>query len=499
MYQKLFRTILILLVLLAVDTFAQGYMPNFNQRDNEYRLLGLKRAKDAYEVARADYNRQNQLFEKDLITALELEQARRQYSDAEVNYQQSLLAVLFEEQYVSVSEAVKYQSDDGQKHVRLTLVNASGGTAEFQKLLHIEDELFRSLQPDVIPNVYVSIMNNDGAIISRPYEAKLLQLRYGAPQQLDFMLLQDLDAVTIFIYYANGTQRTMKVFLEKDATVNKVAVQSEQFSQEVELGTSSSFDLTLELFSGVSNTFSLEVVNLPSQISRFFKDPQGQVRLSQVKFTQSNRTKRAALEISLPDRPSDEVVMDVPIPFYVVVLPRAQARELGDLQTRQWTEDELKEMNVGYVRLELLPRGKGELQVRSPQLYHAIKADETAEMYVDLLNEGSHRLNNIEVRIDLPLGWTKSVSPTMVPSLDINEEARMALTFTPPEDVAVGKYQIRIRTSGLSNNEPVTSEDKTVTVEIKADTNVFGTILIVLLVIGLVGGIVGYGIRLSRR
>jgi len=87
----------------------------------------------------------------------------------------------------------------------------------------------------------------------------------------------------------------------------------------------------------------------------------------------------------------------------------------------------------------------------------------------------------------------------MVPALGINEEARMALTFTPPDDIAVGKYQIRIRTSGLSNNEPVTAEDKTVTVEIKADTNVFGTILIVVLVVSLVGGIVGYGIRLSRR
>ena len=275
MHHNLFRTVLLLLALLAVDTFAQSYLPNFNQRDNEYRLLGLKRAKEAYEVARADFERQRQLFDKGLITELELERMRREYSDAEVNYQQSLLAVLFEEQYVSVSDAVKYQSEDGAKHVRLTLINTSGGTAEFQKLLNIEDELFRSLQPDVIPNVYVSIMNDDGAIVSRPYEAKLTQLRFGEPQEIDFVLLQDLDAVTIFIYYANGAQRSMKVYLEKDATVNRVVVQSEQFSQEVELGTSSSFDLTLELFSGVSNTFSLEVVNLPTQISRFFKDPPG--------------------------------------------------------------------------------------------------------------------------------------------------------------------------------------------------------------------------------
>ena len=191
--------------------------------------------------------------------------------------------------------------------------------------------------------------------------------------------------------------------------------------------------------------------------------------------------------------------MDVPIPFYVLVLPREQADDLKNLHSRQWTEEELRAINVGYVRLELLPRGKGELQVRSPQLYHAIRADETAEMYVDLLNEGSHRLDNVELKVDMPLGWTRTVSPTMVPSLEINQEARVNLAFTPPQDVAVGKYEMRIRTSGLSSNEPVTAEDKTVTVEIKAETNVIGTVLIVGLVVSLVGGIVGYGIRLSRR
>jgi hypothetical protein len=67
----------------------------------------------------------------------------------------------------------------------------------------------------------------------------------------------------------------MKIFLQKDASVNRVAVQSEQFSQEIELGKSATFDLTLELFSGVSNTFSLEVLNLPRQVDRFFKDPSG--------------------------------------------------------------------------------------------------------------------------------------------------------------------------------------------------------------------------------
>lgn len=490
--------VLCLSVLLAVAAEAQSYNP-FNERDDKYRLLGLKRAKEAFEVARSDYDRKKDLHDKGLITDEEFERAHSIFSDAEVNYQQSLLAVLFEEQYVSVSRAVKYHSKDGSRKVRLTLVNTSGGTPEFQKLINVDDALFRSLQPDVINNVYVSILNNDNAIISQPYEAKISQLKYGEPVDVEFSLLQDLDAVTVFIVYANGSQRTMKIFLQKDATVDRVEVQSEQFSQEIELGKTASYDLTLELFSGTANTFSLEVVNLPREIGRFFKDASGRVRLSQVKFTESSRTKEAALEISLPDRPTDDVAMDIPISFYVLVIPRSKSDQLAGASDKQWTASEIEALGVGYVRLELLPRGKGELLVRAPQLYHAISADETAEMYVDLVNEGSHRLDNLEIQVDPPLNWTKTVEPTVVPSLDIGAETRVRLRFQPPADVAVGKYEVRLRTTAMSNNQPVLAEDKTVTVEIEPETNIVGTALLILFVLALVGGMVVFGIKLSRR
>ncbi|MBI2429154.1 MAG: hypothetical protein HYV29_10235, partial [Ignavibacteriales bacterium] len=228
--------------------------PYFNQRDDKYRLLGLKRAKEAYEFSKKEFERQQDLFKKGLLSQAELDRARVSFSDAEVNYQQSLLAVLFETQFISVEKAVKYQTSDGKKHVRLTLINTSGGNAEFQKLVKMEDQLFRSLQPDVIPNVYVSIANTDNSIISQPYEAKIDELRFGHPKELDFILLQDLDAVVVNVIYGNGSSRTMKIFLQKDASQNKVLVQSQQFSQEGELGKSATFDLTLELFSGTTNT-----------------------------------------------------------------------------------------------------------------------------------------------------------------------------------------------------------------------------------------------------
>jgi len=478
---------------------ASAQYNSFNQRDDKYRLLGLKRSKEYYEVTKNEFARQKSLFEKGLISQTEFDKSKNAVADAEVNYQQSLLAVLFEQQYVSIVHAVKYQAPNGAKRVKLTVSNASGGGEEFQKLVGIEDKLFRSLQPDLIHNVYIAIYNNDGAIISQPYEAKIENLRAGKPQEVDFALLQDLDAVTVNIIYGNGSSRTLKIFLQKDNTANKVAVQSQQFSQEAELGKTATFDLTLELFSGINNTFSLEVLNLPQQINRYFKDVATSARLTQIKFTESSNTMKAALDVSLPDRPTDQVTMDKAIPFFVIVVPADRAGDFKNAQGKIWKEEELKQLSIGYVRLELLPRGKGLLLVRAPQLYYTIKPDGSVDMMLDVVNEGTRRLDNVKVDVDVPLNWAKKIDPQVVATLDINEEHRIKLTATPPAGISVGRYELRLRTSALSENQPINAEDKTVTVEVLAETNVIGTILLVLVIVGLVAGMVVFGIKLSKR
>lgn len=501
----------------------------FNQRDDQYPLLGLRRAKEAYEVARREFERQETLFKEGLISQVELDRARNGLADAEVNYQQSLLAVLFEEQVVSVSGALKYQDADGLKRVRLTLSNTSGGSAELQSELNLDDPLFRSLRLDVIRDVYVSILNAEGAIISDPYESKIEELHAGSPERLDFALLQDLDAVTVNMFYANGTSRSMKIFLKKDESVNKVVVQSEQFSQEVELGSTATFDLTFELFSSAGRTFRLEVVNLPAQINRYFKDPATNARLSQFRFTQAADTRRAALEVSLPDRATGEIPMDRAIPFYVLVIPedggsgtaagagrsagaRFAAAGASDLAggagdgtgdgaggLRMLSPEEIERAGAGYVRLELVPRGKGQLVVRAPQLFHSVKRGRSVDVDIDLANEGTRKLDNVSVKLDPPLGWSKSVEPAVIPTLEVGGEERVHVRITPDKGTGPGRYEVRIRTDALSDNEPMSAEDKSLTVEILPGSRLGITLSLVVLILGLVTSVVVFGIKLSRR
>jgi uncharacterized membrane protein len=191
--------------------------------------------------------------------------------------------------------------------------------------------------------------------------------------------------------------------------------------------------------------------------------------------------------------------MDKPISFFVLVIPRDQAARLGDSTGRIWTQEDIEKMGVGFVRLELLPRGKGKLLVRAPQLFSSIKSDGVVDMTVTLFNEGSRRIDNIEVSVDQPLNWKKEIQPSVISSLEIGAEQQVHFRFIPPSDISVGRYDMRLRTSGMSDNQPVNGEDKTITIEIQAGANIFGTILVVLSIVGLVTGMVIFGIKLSRR
>tara|TARA_R110000868_G_scaffold1211_1_gene9254 strand:- start:20936 stop:22435 length:1500 start_codon:yes stop_codon:yes gene_type:complete len=495
---RLFFFLLIFLGLLIPEsTLAQSPFPN--ARDDSYPLLGLKRAKSSYDRTKSELERQKELYKKELISIEQYETALNTYQDAEVNYQQSLLVLLFEQQFVSIKRALKSQDENAKKQVKVTLENTSGATEEFAQIVDMEDDLFRSLQPDVIHNIYVSLSNDDGAIISSPYEIKLSTLRSGHPETVTFDLLQDLDEVTINIIYGNGSSRNPKVFLEKDDSANRVLIQSERFSQEVELGETATYGLGLELFSGTNDTYKLEVVNLPKSVTRNFSEVGASGRISQIKFTESKNNIDANLQVSLPDRSTEDVPMDLAVDFYVIAIPINQLNKVTPRINETWTQAEIEALNVGFVKLEMIPKGVGRLVVKAPQLYDEPDADTPVEFTFQVVNEGSRRLDNIEFEIDAPFEWEKRIEPTIISSLGIREEQTVKLYLTPSKDVTVGRYETRMRSTALSDSQPVNAEDKTFTVQIAAQASIIGTSLILFLIIGLVGGLVFFGIKLSRK
>jgi hypothetical protein len=51
----------------------------------------------------------------------------------------------------------------------------------------------------------------------------------------------------------------------------------------------------------------------------------------------------------------------------------------------------------------------------------------------------------------------------------------------------------------MSNNRTVETEDKTVRIQVEARTPIFGTIILILALVGVLTGIVVFGIKISRR
>lgn len=492
---------LLVAALVVAVGWAQNY-GNYNPRDDQYRLLGMTRAQTEYETALREFQRVSDLRAQNLVSQSELEQARSRMEGARVNYLQAALAIVFASPHVIIDRAVKFQRADGRKYVRLTLRSENQAGAEGEKLSDIIDStLLRQLRPEEVPNVFVSLKDdspNGGAIISSPYEARIPVLRFGVPVTLEFRLLRDVDVVTVSATYANQTS-DRRVFLEKDASANIVSIQSAQISQEGDLGTEVRYELQLERFTSDAGGVRLEVGGLPREIHYEFRDPASSARLTSLRFPEGVTSQRLILALSLPQRDAGRFALDRAIPFWAFALDAEAAQRFAALGRDSLTAAEAQSIAAGKVRLELLPRGIGRLEVRAANLYRTIVRGDSVVMDVTLHNTGSRAVQNVRVTADVPPDWRASVAPELVPEVPIDGESRVHLTIVPPADIGVGDYDARLKTDALSADRSVDTEDKTIRVHVEPPANIAGTILLVVLLLGLVGGVVVFGLKLTRR
>ncbi len=489
---------------------APCYGQYFTERNDEsYLILALKKQKARYNAAKAEYTAALALMERNLISNEEFARKKAGFINEEINYQQAMLRVIFDQPHILIEKAVKYQAEDGRKRVRLSLRNTTGGVADYEKLLETDESVFDlSLQPDKINNVFISLHESPamgggvGPIISQPYEGKIATIRFGETAEIDFLLLKDVEEVVVSMTYA-GSMDQKHIYLQKDASANQVIVNSLNFSQEANLGENATYTLELERFSNNNDVFRLTVVNLPRQISYSFVDVDPTSvrtqRLSQVNFTQGVTSKQLALTTYLPERSDEQVAIDKTIEFYALVLPHQVWQELQPLEDKRFSQEEIDGLNAGKVKLELIPRGVGRIEVRALNLYHEIKTDEQVDMEITVLNDGTRRLDNIRIRTNVPPSWQSVIEPDVLASLMPAKEASVKLQFVPPENVGVGDYEMQIQSQALADNRPVETQDKTVRVHVSARTNLLLSAILVLSVIGMVIGIVWYGVKLTRR
>lgn len=448
---------------------------------------------------KGDFDRALWLKEEGLISEQEFVQKRTSYLQAQVTYQEALITFMGSEARLSVASAVKYQDKAGKKYVRVSLRYSSRELKELAKLNIDAKDLFPLDFLQEIKDVYVSL-RSEGKIISNPYEKAIPSLSLEQERQVTFQLLKDVENLDVNVFYA-GKNETTSVYLQKGLSANIVTVNSAQFSQEADLESEATFDLSLEKFSGEANVFRLKVINLPQQISYEFIDPQTQARLSQIKFTEGITSMQLSLKLYLPKNADEQVVIDKSIEFYCLAVDDEQSSQVNELLSSGQSvgSKEIDSLKAGNVKLELIPRGVGRVEVLALSLYHDIKVGENVNMEVRVKNTGTRRLDNIRIYTDLPLNWRSEIKPDLIASLDQGKEEIVAIDFIPSEDASVGDFEPKIRTECIADNRQVESEDKIVRIHISARTNVLGITLLVIFLVGLLVGIVVFGIKLTRK
>lgn len=488
---------LLLAGIAAVPALAQG-----QGQDQASLLLDLKKARAAYESAKQKMENDKKLFENQAISEDEYTRSKNEFLGNEVDYQKLILKVMNQQSYIIVEKAVKYQSKSKKRMVKVVLRSTAATNEEFLKYFESHSDIFTpEMRQDKVYNIFVSLLTSatDQTIIAEPYEAHVPSIELRKTAEVHFTLLRDVESLQILLNYGDRSERR-NVYLQQDASANIVDVISQQFSQEANLGDRATYDLNLERFSSGDDIYKLEVVNLPRQITYEFIDPATSAKLSQVKFTQGVTSKRLSLVVYLPDRSDNEVVTDQPMDFFALALAREEVSNLTALKAKgPVTQEGLASINAGRAKLELIPRGVGRIEVAAPTLYHEIKTGEIVDMNVTVKNTGTRRLDNIKISTDNPLNWRSEIEPDLISSLDVEKEQVVHITLIPPGDVGVGAQEVKIKTEAMAENRSVQTEDKTVRIQISAKTPLLGSLILILMLIGLVVGIVVFGIKLSRR
>ncbi|MFC1555303.1 NEW3 domain-containing protein, partial [candidate division KSB1 bacterium] len=484
---------LCVMILILNSDFASAQITNVN--DETYLILALRKEKARFQEIKDRWELRQKEYESG-ITTLELyNRTKQEFEVALVVYQQALLRVVFDQPYIIVEEAVKYQAQPGErKHVRLKLRNTTSGKLDYQKVLEQEGELLsEDLLLDRISNVFVSLINiEDNTIISKPYEKRIPYILFGESVEVDFELLRDVENVRISMVYVDKTS-IKDVYLEKDVTANKVDITSTQFSQEAELGASTTYNLRLERFSGEDDVYFLELVNLPRQITYNFVEQGSPSRISSIKFSEGITAKNITLTLFMPERSDASVVTDQPLNFYLISFSQDKRDELGDLRGRTFTPAEIQEISVGFENLEIIPKGVGEVDILLDNMYFPIKQGEVLTIEAKVRNIGSRRLDNVQLEIESPLKWDVTANPELISSIDVGGEEDIEIIVSTSEDPGIGDNTVTIKAQAMADNRNIESDDKDIRIHVEAEKNILGTFVLAAFLIAIVIGIVVLG------
>ena len=202
---------------------------------NELRLknaqVNLEHAKQAYDRYHRELGNTQGLFERNIVSKKELDeaisadaQALQELRQAEITLEQTKLSFLANATHITIVEAKKYYDNDGRRMLDIVLKNASNlMQAESSLILADPSQQVAATWQDAdqvrallnIENIIVSIVTGE-ASIGKPYEEIIPMLPYGQQKKVTFDLLTDVEQAGVKLQYLDQIV-TSEIYLEKES------------------------------------------------------------------------------------------------------------------------------------------------------------------------------------------------------------------------------------------------------------------------------------------
>lgn len=459
------------------------------------------------ETKQSDWEENKDLFDQRIRTLEELntsqrafEKAKLAFSQAKIALEQTRLSFLRKATHISILEAKKFRTPDGHRQTEITVQNSSDLEQAVSLNPNRTPAEVRSLLE--IQNLKVSVQNKEGLIIGEPYEVMIPSLKLGEQYHLTFRLLDDVDEVVVSMVTLDNQQTTFKIVLRKESLQDIPTISSVQFSQEGDLNTKIRYDLILERLAEDEKTFRLAVVNLPGEINFAFLDQATSASLTQVKFSEEVTRQQLELELQIPEKLSRKFV-DQTLEFYVFVTDEEGFGQVEEMNRRSEGRgadlEAIQSIRGSHERFELIPRGKGVLEINVTNQYQEVKTGEVVQVKVDLLNSGTLEVEGACLVITPPLDWTYTSQPDTIPRIAPGEKEPLTITLTPPDGQGVSETTVRVEAQGHVGEERIEAQEKNLTIRVKASVNLLRNALIIGTVVALVVGVAVASIKVSRR
>jgi len=435
-------------------------------------LTQVERSRLALEHAKAEFERAQAGRNSGILSDAAFRAQETAYRQAELDFDQAVLLATGAEQRVSVDSAVKSRDADGRTYVSVKL------SYRLRDHLAAENGLHAALAR--IDSLTISLLSENGVVISVPYETRLYDFRDGQARVARFELLKDVDVAQIVLRY-NGQEQRASVYLLRDARGEEVALSAAQPSLDVEAGATATFNLTAQRLSARSAAFRLQVTGLPPDVTYDFTSDGG-AHVSQVGFTDTVAAEKLQLNVHMP-RDLPEPWIDRPLQLTVTCVP---------------THGEDRRTVAGTLALELVPRGTGKLKLQLSNLFQEVRVGQSVVVRAKIYNNGTRPVRAVTVAADVPLEWKAQSQPAVIPFLREGADALVQITVTAPADAAVGEYEARLRPNAGAENHGVQSDEQVLRIHLAPQSQGVTITALLALVVVLLVGVSYLGIRLSK-